>query len=86
MIHAIKYNPYKIIPAEVLDHIGKLIAASKNKKDKTTGEYLFHCHEKLSYQIRKYSLQKNPIRHNVVYLLDYTIIIKVIENVSIALK
>ena len=53
VIHAIKYKQYKMIPAAVLHDIGKPIIAFQDEKDKTTGEYSFHNHEELSYQIIK---------------------------------
>jgi len=42
-----------MIPAAVLHDIGKPIIAFQDEKDKTTGEYSFHNHEELSYQIIK---------------------------------
>ncbi len=53
VIHAIKYKQYKMIPAAILHDIGKPIVAFQDEKDKTTGEYSFHNHEELSYQIIK---------------------------------
>ena len=53
VIHAIKHKQYKMIPAALLHDIGKPIIAFQDEKDKTTGEYSFHNHEELSYQIIK---------------------------------
>lgn len=53
VFHAIKYKQYKMIPAALLHDIGKPIIAFQDEKDKTTGEYSFHNHEELSYQIIK---------------------------------
>ncbi len=51
--HATKHKKYKMIPAALLHDIGKPIAAFQDEKDKVTGEYSFHNHEELSYQIIK---------------------------------
>lgn len=51
--HAIKHKQYKMIPAALLHDIGKPLIAFQDEKDKTTGEYSFHNHEELSYQIIK---------------------------------
>ena len=53
VIHAIKHKQYKMIPAALLHDIGKPLTAFQDEKDKTTGEYSFHNHEELSYQIIK---------------------------------
>ena len=52
-VHAIKNKQYKMVPAALLHDIGKPIIAFQDEKDKTTGEYSFHNHEELSYQIIK---------------------------------
>lgn len=66
--HAIKYKQYKMIPAGILHDIGKPIIAFQDEKDKTTGEYSFHNHEELSYQIIKNwkisSYTKNLVRYH----------------------
>ena len=51
--NTIKYKNYKMISAAFLHNIGKPIIAFQDEKDKTTGEYSFHNHEELSYQIIK---------------------------------
>ena len=53
VIHAIKDKQYRMIPAALLHDIGKPVIAFQDEKDKTTGEYSFHNHEELSYQIIK---------------------------------
>lgn len=66
--HAIKYKQYKMIPAGILHDIGKPIIAFQDEKDKITGEYSFHNHEELSYQIIKNwkisSYTKNLVRYH----------------------
>lgn len=42
-----------MIPAAILHDIGKPIIAFQDEKDKTKGEYSFHNHEEVSYQIIK---------------------------------
>lgn len=51
--NAIKLKKYRMIPAALLHDIGKPIIAFQDEKDKLTGEYSFHNHEELSYQIIK---------------------------------
>jgi len=51
--HAIKNKRFNMIPAALLHDIGKPIIAYQDEKDKTTGEYSFHNHEEVSYQIIK---------------------------------
>lgn len=51
--HAIKNKQYKMIPAAILHDIGKPLIAFQDENDKLTGEYSFHNHEELSYQIIK---------------------------------
>ena len=53
MVHAIKDKQYKMIPAALLHDIGKPVIAFQDEKDKNTGEYSFHNHEELSYQLIK---------------------------------
>ena len=66
--HAIKHKQYKMIPAALLHDIGKPIIAFQDEKDKTTGEYSFHNHEELSYQLIKNwkisSYTKNLVRYH----------------------
>ena len=51
--HALKSKRYDMICAGLLHDIGKPIIAYQDEKDKTTGEYSFHNHEEISYQIIK---------------------------------
>ena len=53
VVHAIKHKQYRMIPAAFLHDIGKPVIAFQDENDKTTGEYSFHNHEELSYQIIK---------------------------------
>ena len=66
--HAIKHKQCKMIPAAILHDIGKPIIAFQDEKDKTTGEYSFHNHEELSYQIIKKwkisSYTKNLVKYH----------------------
>ena len=68
VIHALKHKQYKMIPAAFLHDIGKPIIAFQDEKDKTTGEYSFHNHEELSYQIIKNwkisTYTKNLVRYH----------------------
>ena len=67
-VHAVKHKQYKMIPAALLHDIGKPIIAFQDEKDKTTGEYSFHNHEELSYQIIKNwkisTYTKNLVRYH----------------------
>lgn len=66
--HAIRHKQYKMIVAGLLHDIGKPIIAFQDEKDKTTGEYSFHNHEELSYQIIKNwkvsNYSKNLVRYH----------------------
>lgn len=66
--HTIKHKQYKMISAAFLHDIGKPIIAFQDEKDKTTGEYSFHNHEELSYQIIKNwklsAYTKNLVRYH----------------------
>ena len=53
VVHTIKHKQYRMIPAAFLHDIGKPVIAYQDEKDKITGEYSFHNHEELSYQIIK---------------------------------
>ena len=51
--HTTRHKQYKMIPSAFLHDIGKPIITFQDEKDKITGEYSFHNHEELSYQIIK---------------------------------
>ena len=66
--HTTKHKQYKMIPSAFLHDIGKPIIAFQDEKDKITGEYSFHNHEELSYQIIKNwkisTYTKNLVRYH----------------------
>ncbi|WP_121626207.1 HD domain-containing protein [Poseidonibacter antarcticus] len=68
VVHTIKHKQYRMIPAAFLHDIGKPVIAYQDEKDKITGEYSFHNHEELSYQIIKNwkisSYTKNLVRYH----------------------
>jgi predicted HD phosphohydrolase len=49
----LKDSHYNMLAAALLHDIGKPLIAYQDEKDKTTGEYSFHNHEELSYQLIK---------------------------------
>ncbi len=51
--HAIKAKRYNMVMAGLLHDIGKPIVAYQDESDKITGEYSFHNHEEISYQMIK---------------------------------
>ena len=63
----LKDKHYDKLSAALLHDIGKPLIAYQDEKDKTTGEYSFHNHEEISYQVVKKwrflsSQSKNLIR------------------------
>ena len=68
VFHTFKAKKYKMIPAAFLHDVGKPYVAYQTKEDKITGEYSFHNHEELSYQIIKNwkisTYTKNLVRYH----------------------
>ena len=66
--HVFKAKKYSMLSAAFLHDIGKPIIAFQDEKDKIIGEYSFHNHEELSYQVIKswkiLTYTKNLVRYH----------------------
>lgn len=65
---ALKDKHYDMLAAALLHDIGKPLIAYQDEKDKTIGEYSFHNHEEISYQlVKKWSFLSHKTKDLIRY-------------------